>query len=374
VTAPHANSLERSSIGPESAALIDLGAIRHNVGHFVSVADGARVMVVVKANGYGHGAVDVARAALEGGASWLGVADLAEAIELRDAGIDAPLVAWLHESHEKFAAALENGIDIGVSDVDQLASVAAAHRALGGRPASVHLKLDTGLGRNGAPEGDWVALFDEARRLEESGHLSVRGIFSHLSNADDSEDDRQLARLLRGVDAARRVGLAPQLRHLASTAAAVRLPHTRLDLVRIGIGAYGLSPFDDDSSAALGLRPAMTLRSTVVAVAPSSDADFPARAGIVPLGYGDGIPPQAAGRIHVTGESGTLLVTRIESDHLVVEPVSPGADATRGDVVTLFGDPAEHVTAADDWARAAGTINYEIVTRLGPRIPRRYSA
>jgi alanine racemase len=370
VTAPHGGLHD----GRESEAVIDLGAIRHNVGRFVSLAGGARVMTVVKANGYGHGAVEVARAALDGGASWLGVADLAEAFELRDAGIDAPLVAWLHESHENFTAALENRIDIGVSDVDQLASVAEAQRASGGGPASVHLKLDTGLGRNGASEADWAALFDEAGRLEAAGHVAVRGIFSHLSNADDVEDDRQLARLLRGVDVARLAGLAPQLRHLASTAAALRLPHMRLDLVRVGIGAYGLSPFDGESSAALGLRPAMTLHSTVVAVAPSSDADFPARAGIVPLGYGDGIPPQAAGRIHVTGESGTLLVTRIESDHLVVEPVSPGADATRGDVVTLFGDPAHGFTAADEWAAAAGTINYEIVTRLGARIPRRYSA
>jgi alanine racemase len=370
VTAP----LGGSTDGRESVAVIDLAAIRHNVARFVSLADGAQVMTVVKANGYGHGAVDVARAALEGGAAWLGVADLAEAFELREAGVDAPVLAWLHESHESFTAALESGIDIGVSDVDQLASVARAQRTVGGRPASVHLKLDTGLGRNGADQPNWAALFAEARRLEVAGLLAVRGIFSHLSNADDSEDDRQLARLLEGVEAARHAGLTPQLRHLASTAAAVRLPHMRLDLVRVGIGAYGLSPFDGVGSAALGLRPAMTLRSTVVAVAPSSDADFPARAAIVPLGYGDGIPPQAAGRIRITGENGPLLVTRIESDHLVVEPVSPGADATRGDVVTLFGDPAEGFTAADDWADAAGTINYEIVTRLGARIPRRYSA
>jgi alanine racemase len=358
----------------ESIAVIDLEMVRQNVTQFVSLAGEARVMTVVKANGYGHGAVPVARAALEGGAGWLGVADLAEALELREAGIDAPVLAWLHESHENFTAALESRIDIGVSDVGQLASVAKAQLALGGGRASVHLKLDTGLGRNGADEPNWVALFDEARRLEEAGRLSVRGIFSHLSNADDSEDDRQLARLLRGVEAAQRAGLRPQFRHLASTAATVRLPHTRLDLVRVGIGAYGLSPFEEGGSAALGLSPAMTLRSTVVAVAPSFDSDFSARSAIVPLGYGDGIPPQAAGRIQITGDSGTLLVTRIESDHLVVEPMSRGTDATRGDAVTLFGDPAEGHTSVDDWARAAGTINYEIVTRLGGRVPRRYTA
>jgi alanine racemase len=176
------------------------------------------------------------------------------------------------------------------------------------------------------------------------------------------------------VETARQVGLRPRLRHLASTAAALRLPATRLDLVRIGIGAYGLSPLDDANSAELGLRPAMTLRSTIVAVAPSSDADFGAHSGIVPLGYGDGIPPQAAGRIHVTGSCGPLLVTRVESDHLVVEPVSAGADPARGDVVTLFGDPTEGVSSADDWARAADTINYEIVTRLGDRVAREYIA
>jgi alanine racemase len=363
-----------SNDAPESVALIDLAAIRHNVAEFASLSDGAGVMTVVKANGYGHGAVAVAHAALEGGATWLGVADLAEAFELRSAGIDAPVLAWLHESHENFTAALESRIDIGVSDLGQLVAVAEAQRALGEGPASVHLKLDTGLGRNGADEPNWAALFDEARRLEVAGHLRVRGVFSHLSNADDSEDDRQLGRLLRGVEAARHAGLRPQFRHLASTAAAMRLPHTRLDLVRVGIGTYGLSPFDGGDSASKSLRPAMTLCSTVVAAAPSFDSDFSARSGIVPLGYGDGIPPQAAGRIQVTGNSGTLLVTRIESDHLVVEPASPGADATRGDIVTLFGDPAEGFTAVDDWARAAGTINYEIVTRLGSRVTRRYSA
>ncbi|SKA91317.1 alanine racemase [Agreia bicolorata] len=358
---------------PDSVALIDLAAVRHNVARFLSLADGAQVMTVVKANAYGHGAVEVARAALDGGATWLGVADLAEAFELRDAGITEPVLAWLHESHENFAAALEAGIDIGVSDLGQLGALAEAQRAVGGAPASVHLKLDTGLGRNGADEPNWRALFAEARRLELAGHLIVRGVFSHLSNADDAEDARQLERLHVGVEAAHQAGLRPQLRHLASTAAALRLPATWLDLVRVGIGAYGLSPLDGVDSAALALRPVMTLRSTIVAVAPSSDADFAARSGIVPLGYGDGIPPQAAGRIHVTGDGGRLLVTRIESDHLVVEPVSPGADSARGDVVTLFGDPAQGVASVDDWARAADTINYEIVTRLGARVARKYT-
>jgi alanine racemase len=358
----------------ESVAVVDVAAVRENVARFVALAEGAQVMTVVKANGYGHGAVAVAEAALAGGASMLGVADLSEAFELRDAGIDAPVLAWLHESHENFARALDARIEIGVSDLEQLSSVAQAQRARGDGQAFVHIKLDTGLGRNGAAEPNWSAFFAEARRLEASGLVSVRGIFSHLSNADDTEDARQLARLQRGIGAARRVGLTPRLTHLASTAAALRLPSTHLDLVRVGIGAYGLSPFDGTDSAALGLRPAMTLRSTIVATVPSSDADFPARAGIVPLGYGDGIPPQAAGRIHVVGEAGALLVTRIESDHLVVEPVSTGADPARGDLVTLFGDPVAGFTAVDDWARAADSINYEIVTRLGDRVAREYTA
>jgi len=363
-----------TAAAPDSVAAIDLGAVRHNVARFVSLAEGAQVMTVVKANAYGHGAAQVARAALDGGATWLGVADLSEAFELRHAGITQPVLAWLHESHDNFAAALEAGIDLGVSDLGQLASIAQAQQTVGGVPAAVHLKLDTGLGRNGAGESQWGALFDDARRRELSGQLIIRGIFSHLSNADDDEDARQLERLHVGVETARQAGLRPRLRHLASTAAALRLPATRLDLVRIGIGAYGLSPLDDADSADLGLHPAMTLRSTIVAVAPSSDADFAARSGIVPLGYGDGIPPQAAGRIHVTGSYGRLLVTRVESDHLVVEPVSTGADPARGDIVTLFGDPTEGVSSADDWARAADTINYEIVTRLGDRVAREYIA
>jgi alanine racemase len=357
----------------ESVAVVDLAAVTHNVALLVEAAAGSAVMSVVKANGYGHGAVAVARAALEGGAGWLGVADVVEALELREAGIDAPVLAWLHPPQADFSAALAAGIDLGVSDLDQLGRVAEARRvADGGAVASVHLKVDTGLGRNGADESSWQALFAEARRLELTGQLRVVGIFSHLSNAADDEDARQLGRLHAAIALARQAGLRPVLRHLASTAATLRLPDTRLDLVRTGIGSYGLSPFDDDAGSP-GLRPAMALHSTVVAVAPSSDADFAARSAIVPLGYGDGIPPQTAGRIHITGDAGPLLVTRIESDHLVVEPVSPSYDPVRGDRVTLFGNPQHGLTSVDAWASAAGTINYEIVTRLGSRIPRRYT-
>jgi alanine racemase len=356
---------------PVSAATVDLAAIADNVVLLKQHASGAQVMTVVKANGYGHGAVEVARAALAGGADWLGVASLAEALELRASAIDAPLLAWLHEPHARFDEAISAGIDIGVSDRAQLDSVASAAAALAQAPALVHLKLDTGLGRNGADEPNWTRLFEAAHAHERAGVLRVRGIFSHLSNANDDEDTRQLERFTGALAAAGRAGLRPELRHLASTAATLRLPQTRLDLVRTGIGSYGLSPFGGDQPV-LGLRPAMTLASTIVAIVPSVDDSASARSGVIPLGYGDGVPPQAAGRVHVFAAGGPLLVTRVESDHTFVAPTLAGHDVARGDAVTLFGDPALGHTSAEAWADAAGTINYEIVTRLGARVPRRY--
>jgi alanine racemase len=356
-----------------SVATVDLAAIAHNVALLKQSASGARLMTVVKANGYGHGAIEVARAALTGGADWLGVASLSEALELRASRIDTPLLAWLHEPGARFDEAVSAGIDIGVSDRAQLDSVASAASAIGNGPASVHLKLDTGLGRNGADEPNWASLFDAARGHERSGLVRVRGIFSHLSNANDDEDARQLDRFTAALATAGVAGLRPELRHLASTAATLRLPQTRLDLVRTGIGSYGLSPFGEGQPVA-GLRPAMTLESTIVAIVPSADDGESARSGVLPLGYGDGIPPQAAGRVHVIAADGPLLVTRVESDHTFVAPVLPGRDVARGDAVTLFGDPALGHISVDTWADAADTINYEIVTRLGARVPRRYSS
>jgi alanine racemase len=359
-------------------ARIDTGAISRNVQTIRAVVAPAEVMVVVKANGYGHGAVESARAALDGGAARLGVVDIPEALALRRAGIVAPLLTWLHGSEADFGAATAAGVELGVNHLEQLERVAAASGV-----ADVHIKVDSGLGRNGASVEECATLFDAAARHESAGRLRVEGFFSHLANAGESADAAQLDRFTALLDQARAAGLAPHVVHLAATAGALRLPAARFDLVRVGVGAYGLSPFDDASSADLGLVPAMRLSAEIVSVkrVPAGSgvsyghdyvADRETTLVLVPLGYADGIPRHAsnAGPVSINGR--TFPVSgRVAMDQFVVDvgdhPVA------LGDRAVLFGDPATGVPSATDWADAASTINYEVVTRIGNRVERRYS-
>ena len=362
-------------------AVVDLGAIAANVAHLRTAVGTPHLMAVVKANAYGHGALPVARTALAAGADWLGVADIEEALQLRAGGIDAHILTWLHDPDVDFGPAIGQGIDLGLSSARQLRQAADAAAALG-RTASVQLKLETGLNRNGVHEPDWAAVFALAAGFEKAGLLTVRGLFSHLSNASFADDSDAIGRFERGVRLAAAAGLSPGLIHLASTAAALRLPAARFSMVRIGIGLYGLSPFDDQSSEDLGLVPAMTLRGRVAAVrrvaaGAGVSYDYLWRApedgnlALVPLGYADGVPRQASGAATVQIGGGTHpIVGRIAMDQFVV---SVGQQSVAvGDQVVLFGDPATGVPSATDWANAAGTINYEIVTRIGHRVPRSY--
>lgn len=370
----------RHVLAPFREAVIDLGAVRHNVRHLAETVAPARIMAVVKADAYGHGAAAVARAALEGGAEWLGVADLDEAIAVRGAGIEAPLLAWLHDPAARFAAAVARDIDLGLSSVAQLEAAADAASASGG-VANVHLKLDTGLSRNGVAAADWPAAVARAAELEQGGHVRVRGLFSHLANTSPEEDAAQLEAFRSGVAAAETAGLAPDVRHLASTAAAIRFPEARLDMVRIGIGLYGVPPYGDGTTAAeLGLRPVMTLRGRIAAVRrvePGTGASYgyawraerATTLALVPLGYADGVPRQASGRAEVAiGGTRHPIVGRIAMDQFLVD-VGDAAVAV-GDEVVLFGDPEAGAPSADDWGDAAESIAYEIVTRIGPRVPR----
>lgn len=361
-------------------AIIDLDAVRANVAHLIDVCATPHAMAIVKADGYGHGAEHIARAALDGGADWLGVADIDEAIQLRDAGIDAPILAWLHEPDRDFRTAVAAGIDLGVSNAHHLALAerAAADSAV---PVNVHLKLDTGLSRNGIPEGEWTPVFRAAQRLARDGRLRVRGIFSHLANASASDDAAQISAFERGLRLAATHGLTPELRHLASTAGALRVPEARYDLVRLGIGVYGLSPYGSTvSSHELGLVPVMTVRARVAAVrrvpaGTGASYGFIWRApqattlALIPMGYADGIPRQASGkaRVMIAGRQHPV-VGRIAMDQFIADVGDTPVQV--GDEVVVFGDPQTGAPSADDWAEAAGTINYDIVTGIGPRVPR----
>ncbi|MFD1214022.1 alanine racemase [Arthrobacter sp. GCM10027362] len=364
-------------------ALINLDAIRGNVRHFRKVVEPARVMAVVKADAYGHGALQVARAALEAGAVWLGVAHISEALALRGAGIDAPLLAWLHTPDTDFSAAIRAGVDIGVSGWE-LEHVAAAAQEQE-RPARIHLKIDTGLGRNGCPEAEWEGLIARAQEFQEGGLLRVVGVFSHLAVADEPhrpETDEQIDRFRAAVAVAEDAGLDLEVRHLANTPGALTRPDAHFDMVRIGLGLYGLSPFENQRPEDLKLTPAMTLRTKVanckkvpgnqgVSYGLHYRTEEPTTLVLVPMGYADGVPRNASGAQVAIGGRKHDVVGRIAMDQFVVDLKSAEAAFPPGEEVILFG-PGEDVPDAADWAAASGTINYEIVTRVSGRVPRAY--
>ncbi len=357
---------------PFREARISIEAIAHNVGLLRRLAPSRHLMAVVKADGYGHGAVTAARAALEAGADHLGVADVAEALELRAAGIDAPVLAWLLDPHGDLVPALEAGVAIGVSSLEQLERVAAA----GHRPA-VHLKADTGLSRNGAVEAEWGVLLERTATLVGSGAVRLEGVFSHVSGTSPDDDRAQLAAFERFLDALQAHGLEPGIRHLAASGAALDLPESRYDMVRAGIALYGLPPAPHHR--ALELRPAMQLSAAVAAVkrVPAGSGvsyGYRLRTGesstlaLVPLGYADGVPRAAEHAPVLINDRTFPVVARIAMDQLVVDV--GGHPVAVGDRAVLFGDPAEGEPSAEHWADAAGTIGYEIVTRIGRRVTR----
>lgn len=370
----------------ERSAVIDLDAIRHNVRRLAAAASPAKVMAVVKADAYGHGAVPVARAALEAGASWLGVAHISEALALRAAGIDAPMLAWLHTTESNFGAAVAAGVDIGCSGWELDRIVAAAREQE--RPARIHLKVDTGLGRNGVTLEGWDHLVGEALEYQDQGLLRVVGIFSHLSVADEPErpeTDDQLAAFREVLAVAEDAGVDPEVRHLANTPATLSRPDTHFDLVRVGLGIYGLSPFEGQTSAELGLRPAMTLRTLVsqckhvpkgqgVSYGLRYHTSAPSTLALIPVGYADGIPRIATGGpVRVAGHT-YPVVGRIAMDQMVIDLGDAGLAGAGllGAEAELFGSGSDGGPTADDWARAAGTNNYEVVTRISPRVPRQF--
>jgi alanine racemase len=361
-------------------AVVDLDAIRDNVALLRS-RTAAEVMAVVKADGYGHGLVPAARAALAGGAGWLGVAFLEEALALRAAGVTAPVLSWLAAPGEDLAAGVAAGVDLSASAPWAVAELAAAARAAG-RPARVHLKIDTGLSRGGATPADWPELVTAAAKAAAGGEVEVVAIWSHFAYADAPGHPTiagQVAAFGEAVAAARRLGVDPPLRHLANSAATLTLPSAHFDLVRPGIATYGLSPVPPED---FGLVPAMTLRSSVALtkrVPAGSGVSYGhayvtgAETGLalVPLGYADGVPRAATsvGPVQLGGRR-RVVAGRVCMDQFVVDVGSDPVAA--GDEVLLFGPGTAGEPTAQDWAEATGTISYEIVTRVGARVPRTY--
>jgi len=367
-------------------ARIDLSAVRGNVAALAGHAPGAAVMAVVKADGYGHGMVPSARAAVEGGAGWLGVAFLEEALALRAAGLDVPVLAWLTTPGEPMAAAVAADIDLGTYDTGQLAAAQAA-ALQAGRPARLHLKVDTGLSRGGATSAEWPQLCEAAAKAQADGSVQVVGVWSHFAHADAPGHPtavRQLALFREALEVAARLGLQPQVRHLANSAATLTAPDTHFDLVRPGLAVYGLSPVPQlGPPSAYGLRPAMTLVSTVALakrVPAGSGVSYGHRytterattLALVPMGYADGVPRAATNLAEVLlGGRRRRIAGTVCMDQFVLDVGDDPVEA--GEQVLLFGPGDAGEPTAQDWAERLATIDYEIVSRVGARVPRTYA-
>lgn len=361
--------------------VVDLAAFRRNVGRLREIT-GVASMTVVKADGYGHGMIEVARAARAAGSEWLGVATLDEARALRAAGDTGRVLTWLTVPGEDYAAVIAEDVDITAYSLPELDEIAAGVRAAG-RSARVQLKIDTGLSRGGSTAEQWPALVAAARAGEEAGRWRVTGIWSHLACSDDPAhpaNDAQEAAFRRALEVADRAGLRPEIRHLANSAAGLLRPSSRFDLVRFGLASYGLDPAPGHVPD-LGLVPAMTARAVLVMTKPVPAgagvsyghtwvADTPTTIGLVPVGYGDGIPRHAGNHAHVLVDGLRRPVRgQVCMDQFVVDL---GGDLPEpGHEVLLFGPGTAGEPTVQDWADAAGTISYEIVSRIGGRMSRR---
>ncbi|MFF6773895.1 alanine racemase [Streptomyces sp. NPDC012637] len=379
--------MTQTALHRRARAEIDLGALRANVRTLrARVAPHVQMMAVVKADAYGHGAVRCARAALDAGATWLGTATPHEALALRAAGLrEARILCWLWTPGDPWAEGIEAGLDMAVSGMWALREVTEAAQATG-RPARVQLKADTGLGRNGCQPADWPELVTEALKAEAQGLVKVTGLWSHFACADEPGHPSipgQLDVFRSMLDYAEKAGIEPEVRHIANSPATLTLPEAHFDLVRPGIAMYGVSPDPAvGTSAELGLRPVMSLKASVALVkrVPGGHGvsyghhyvtPGETTLGLIPLGYADGVPRHASGRGPVlVGDRVRTVAGRVAMDQFVVDLGGDLPEA--GAEAVLFGPGDRGEPTAQDWAEAADTIAYEIVTRIGARVPRVY--
>ena len=383
----------RSNSAPPGARLearIDLSAVRSNIRRMRELVAPAAVMAVVKADAYGHGAIECARAAVEAGATWLGTALPEEALALRTAGLEVPILTWLHAPGDPFDQLIAADVDISVSGSWALDEILDAARSElvreSGRTARIQLKADTGLGRNGVPAEEWPAVLEQALKAQADGLVTITGIWSHFACADEPghpSNGLQLDAFHEALAVAESAGLRPALRHMANSAAALLLPESHFDLVRCGLTSYGVSPVPEVGSPAdFGLRPAMTLAARLASVKSVPEGHGvsyghtyhtrqASRLGLVPAGYADGIARAASGVGPVwIGGTRRTIAGRVAMDQFVVD--LGDQEAAVGDEVLIFGPGDRGEPTAQDWAEATGTIAYEVVTRIGPRVLRVY--
>lgn len=370
-------------------AIIDLAALESNVRRLLSGSK-AKGLAVVKADAYGHGLIPIAERAVKAGASWVGTALLEEAIKVRDGGIKVPIISWLTPIHDDFESALQKEIDLAVPSIEHLNAILKAAEKTKVRPR-LHLEVDTGMTRGGAL-GEWKALLHATSDLVKSNQVSVIGIWSHFARADEPGhkfNDEQIRNFEDRVAEAAGYGIKPELLHLSNSAATLSNESAHYDLVRMGIAMYGLSPDVKNmgDSVKLNLQPVMSLRSQIhlvkevpagaqVGYGGTVVTSEPTKVGVITMGYADGVPRNANSTAGVlVGNKRAPILGRVSMDQFVVD-LGNNSIARAGDWAYLIGnsvgEPRGDGYTADAWGQASGTINYEIVTRVGPRVPRIY--
>ncbi len=317
------------------------------------------MMVAVKSNAYGHGGAELAATAMDSGADALAVLDVETGVAIRQVAPDASLLCWLLSPNSDFQAAIDANLTLGISHLWQLEAVEQCNTAT---PVTVHLKVDTGLHRNGCLIEHLPELLAKASDLEQSGVIRVEGMWSHLADTSIAEDRKSLDRFHHAVGLAAEAGLSPTILHIAASAAATDLPESRLDLVRIGISVYGVSPFDDRTAEDMGFTPVMVAKTTVVESSPDGHTTLT-------MGYADGLLPVPAG-VGWLAHEGTLGTIDSVSPHAMGVTWPAGSEPLAGDTITLFGDPAGGSPRAEDWARWADTIGDEVVASMPAKIHR----
>ena len=366
-------------------ARIDLGALAHNVRVLKDRTGGRKLMVVVKADAYGHGLVKCGQAAVNAGADYLGVALLEEAVALREGGVPGPILAWLNTSNDRFAECIARDIDLGVNSVATLKAISNAAYSVD-RIARIHVKVDTGLNRNGVTLTDLPELILALKKAEDEGTVKVVGVMSHFAYADEpshSTITAQIDEFKTAVDLLEVAKFELEVKHLANSAATLALPDTYFNMVRPGVAAYGVSPGEEVGVATdFDLKPVMTLCAPIallkkvlagsgVSYAHQYHTKSDTTLALIPAGYADGIPRSATnlGPVLVGGEI-RKIAGRVCMDQFVLDVGD--LEVSLGDEVVMFGDPARGEPSVEDWAHAAGTISYEIITRIGPRVHREF--
>jgi alanine racemase len=369
-----------------AVAEINLNAIEGNL-KFIKGKTNAQVLAVVKADAYGHGLIPISKSAIEAGANWLGTALLEEAITLRENGIKVPIIAWLTPCGEDFKSAINLNIDLSISSLEVLNEIIDSSAQLGKKPR-LHIEIDTGMSRGGVGD-DWDNFVGEVSKLVKDDKISLVGVWSHFARADEpleKMNSQQLSIFTDRVTKLINSGIKPEFLHIANSAAALTFKDSHKNIIRWGIGLYGLSPDVNNigDTISIGLKPAMKLKAKlnlVKKVKSGSTVGYGATAvvkqdtklGVVTLGYADGIPRNAnnlAG-VFVSGKRAPLI-GRVSMDQFVVD-LGIESLAKTGDEVIVFGAGNDGEYTIDEWAKACGTINYEIVTRIGPRVPRIYT-